>query len=215
MVAVHRPTAVLFDAGGTLILQDPVEMSVRLGSPIDAMAAHRAHYVAMAEFSDRRLQGDALDWDWWLERYFGLLGVAEPHLAGERIDRGYGLWHHPLAGVAEAIEALRRSGIRVAVVSNSDGSVTESLARAGLADLFEFVVDSHEVGVSKPNPLIFEVALERMGLGPSEAWFVGDSVFHDVNGALAASMARAILVDPYGLGPDDVVKVRSVTELVF
>jgi putative hydrolase of the HAD superfamily len=215
MVAVHRPTAVLFDAGGTLILQDPVEMSVRLGSPIDAMAAHRAHYVAMAEFSDRRLQGDALDWDWWLERYFGLLGVAEPHLAGERIDRGYGLWHHPLAGVAEAIEALRRSGIRVAVVSNSDGSVTESLARAGLADLFEFVVDSHEVGVSKPNPLIFEVALERMGLGPSEAWYVGDSVFHDVNGALAASMARAILVDPYGLGPDDVVKVRSVTELVL
>jgi len=214
-VAVQRPTAVLFDAGGTLILQDPVEMSVRLGSPIDPMAAHRAHYVAMAEFSDRRLQGDALDWDWWLERYFGLLGVAEPHLAGERIDRGYGLWHHPLAGVAEAIEALRRNGIRVAVVSNSDGSVTESLARAGLADLFEFVVDSHEVGVSKPNPQIFEVALERMGLGPSEAWYVGDSVFHDVNGALAASMARAILVDPYGLGPDDVVKVRSVTELVF
>jgi putative hydrolase of the HAD superfamily len=169
----------------------------------------------MAEFSDRRLQGDALDWDWWLERYFGLLGVAEPHLAGERIDRGYGLWHHPLAGVAKAIEALRRNGIRVAVVSNSDGSVTESLARAGLADLFEFVIDSHEVGVSKPNPKIFEVALERMGLGPSEAWYVGDSVFHDVNGALAASMARAILVDPYGLGPDDVVKVRSVTELVL
>jgi FMN phosphatase YigB (HAD superfamily) len=54
-----------------------------------------------------------------------------------------------------------------------------------------------------------------MGLGPSEAWYVGDSVFHDVNGALAASMARAILVDPYGLGPDDVVKVRSVTELVL
>jgi len=214
-VAVHRPTAVLFDAGGTLILQDPVEMSARLGSPIDPMAAHRAHYVAMAEFSDRRLQGDALDWDWWLERYFGLLGVAEPHLAGERIDRGYGLWHHPLAGVAEAIEALRRNGIRVAVVSNSDGSVTESLARAGLADLFEFVIDSHEVGVSKPNPQIFGVALERMGLGPSEAWYVGDSVFHDVNGALAASMARAVLVDPYGLGPVDVVKVGSVTELAF
>ena len=214
-MAVHRPTAVLFDAGGTLILQDPVEMSARLGSPIDPMAAHRAHYVAMAEFSDRRLQGDALDWDWWLERYFGLLGVAEPHLAGERIDRGYGLWHHPLAGVAEAIEALRRNGIRVAVVSNSDGSVTESLARAGLADLFEFVIDSHEVGVSKPNPQIFGVALERMGLGPSEAWYVGDSVFHDVNGALAASMARAVLVDPYGLGPVDVVKVGSVTELAF
>ena len=215
MVAGHRPTAVLFDAGGTLILQDPEEMSARLGSPIDAVAAHRAHYVAMAEFSDRRIEGHALDWDWWLERYFDLLGVAEPHLAGQRIDRGYGLWHHPLDGVAGAIAAIRRSGIRVAVVSNSDGSVTESLARAGLADLFEFVIDSHEVGVSKPDPQIFEAALERMGVAPAEAWYVGDSVFHDVNGALAASMAKAVLVDPYALGPEDVVKVRSVTQLAF
>ena len=210
-----RPIAVLFDAGGTLILQDPEEMSARLGRPIDAMAAHRAHYVAMAEFSDRGLQGHALDWDWWLERYFGLLGVADPHLAGERIAHGYGLWNHSLDGVAEAIEAMLRSGIRVAVVSNSDGSVTESLARAGLAHLFEFVIDSHDVGVSKPDPRIFEAALQRMGVDPSQAWYVGDSVFHDVNGALAASMAKAVLVDPYDLAPDHVVKVRSVTELVF
>jgi putative hydrolase of the HAD superfamily len=214
-VATHRPTAVLFDAGGTLILQDPEEMSVRLGSPIDSMAAHRAHYVAMAELSDGRINGQSLDWDWWLERYFDLLGVPEPHLAGKRIARGYGLWSHPLEGVAEAIEAIRRKGIRVAVVSNSDGSVTESLARAGLAHLFEFVIDSHDVGVSKPDPRIFRAALERMEVDPSQAWYVGDSVFHDVNGALAASMAAAVLVDPYALGPDDVVKVRSVTELVF
>jgi HAD superfamily hydrolase (TIGR01509 family) len=214
-VAGHRPTAVLFDAGGTLILQDPDEMSTRLGSPIDARAAHRAHYVAMAEFSDRRIEGQALDWDWWLERYFDLLGVAEPHLAGQRIDRGYGLWHYPLDGVVEAIEAIRRSGIRVAVVSNSDGSVTESLARAGLADLFEFVIDSHDVGVAKPDPQIFEAALERMGVVPADAWYVGDSVFHDVKGALAASMANAVLVDPYALGPEDVVKVRSISQLAF
>lgn len=212
-VAVHRPTAILFDAGGTLILQDPEEMGARLGTSIDALAAHRAHYVAMAEFSDRRIRGDELDWDWWLERYFGLLGVPDPHLAGDRIDRGYGLWNHPLDGVAEAIDDLKRQGIRVAVVSNSDGSVAESLVTAGLAEHFEFIVDSHHVGFSKPDPRIFEAALERLGVDPSEAWYVGDSVFHDVNGALAASMARAVLVDPYGLGPDDVVRVGSVTEL--
>ena len=38
------PAAILFDAGGTLILQDPVEMGQRLGSPIDPLRAHRAHY---------------------------------------------------------------------------------------------------------------------------------------------------------------------------
>lgn len=211
----HRPSAVLFDAGGTLILQDPEEMSVRLGSTVDAVAAHRAHYVAMSEYSDLRLAGHALDWDWWLERYFALLGVPDPHLARERTARGYGLWNHPIEGVGESIRALRRTGVRVAVVSNSDGSVTESLARAGLADLFEFVIDSHDVGVSKPDPRIFEAALERMGVAASDAWYVGDSVFHDVNGALAASMTKAVLVDPYGLGPDDVTRVSSVAELAI
>ncbi len=212
-MVVRRPLAVLFDAGGTLVLQDPEEMSVRLDSRIDARAAHRAHYVAMAEYSDLRLDGQAHDWDWWLERYFALLDVPDPHLAGGRIARGYGLWNLPIDGVGEAVEGLRRKGVRVAVVSNSDGSVTESLSRAGLADLFEFIIDSHVVGVSKPDPRIFEAALERLGVAASDAWYVGDSVFHDVNGALAASLAEAVLVDPYGLARGDLKRVSSVAEL--
>jgi putative hydrolase of the HAD superfamily len=209
----NRPAAILFDAGGTLILQDPVEMGTRLGMLIDPERAHRAHYQAMADYSDLRLAGEDVDWDWWLERYFTLLGVADPHLAGEQTQRGYALWNHPLDGVADAVERLGNEGVRVAVVSNSDGSVRESLGRAGLLDLFEFVIDSHEVGVSKPDPGIFLAALERMGLDPEDAWYIGDSVFHDVNGARAAGLADAILVDPYGLGPSDVTRVGSVAEL--
>jgi putative hydrolase of the HAD superfamily len=209
----NRPAAILFDAGGTLILQDPVEMGPRLGMLIDPERAHRAHYQAMADYSDLRLAGEDVDWDWWLERYFTLLGVADPHLAGEQTQRGYALWNHPLDGVADAVERLGNEGVRVAVVSNSDGSVRESLGRAGLLDLFEFVIDSHEVGVSKPDPGIFLAALERMGLDPEDAWYIGDSVFHDVNGARAAGLADAILVDPYGLGPSDVTRVGSVAEL--
>jgi putative hydrolase of the HAD superfamily len=84
-----------------------------------------------------------------------------------------------------------------------------------LAHLFEFVIDSHEVGVAKPDPQIFRAALDRMGLDPSQAWYVGDSVFHDVLGAQAASMARAVLVDPYQLGPGDLPSVGSVAELAL
>ncbi len=123
MTLDSRPTAILFDAGGTLVLQNPLEMSARLGSPVDAAEAHRAHYTAMAEFSALRVEGHEVDWDWWLERYFSLLGVPEPKGAGDRIERGYGLWNHPIDGVTEAIVDLRRQGVRVAVVSNSDGSV--------------------------------------------------------------------------------------------
>jgi putative hydrolase of the HAD superfamily len=82
-----------------------------------------------------------------------------------------------------------------------------------LAELFEFVIDSHEVGISKPDPEIFNVALERMGVRAADAWYVGDSVFHDIKGAQAARMARAVLVDPYGLGPPAIIRVRSVADL--
>jgi HAD superfamily hydrolase (TIGR01509 family) len=213
MTKIPMPTAILFDAGGTLLLQDTEEMGRRLGVSIDPLRAHRAHYEAMAEYSDLRLAGQDVDWDWWQERYYTILGVDDPHLAGERLERGYGLWNHALEGVGAAVERLRDSGVRVAVVSNSDGSVRGSLGQAGLLDLFEFVIDSHEVGVAKPDPKIFQAALERMSLEPSSAWYVGDSVFHDVNGASAAGLSRALLVDPYGLGPADVSTIGSVAEL--
>jgi putative hydrolase of the HAD superfamily len=87
------------------------------------------------------------------------------------------------------------------------------LAKAGLGDLIELVIDSQEVGFSKPSPEIFRVALERLALEPSQVWHVGDSVFHDINGARSASIAKAVLVDPFELGPADVVRVRSVAEL--
>jgi HAD superfamily hydrolase (TIGR01662 family) len=213
MTLADRPMAILFDAGGTLLLQDTEEMGRLLGVSIDAAQAHRAHYEAMAEYSDRRLAGQEIGWDWWMERYFTILGVVDPHLAGEKTDHGYGLWNHALEGVESAVEHLRDSGVRVAVVSNSDGSVRGSLGKAGLLDLFEFVVDSHDVGVAKPDPRIFQAALERMDVEPSNAWYVGDSVFHDVNGARAAGLAGALLVDPYGLGPAEVSTIGSVAEL--
>lgn len=208
------PQAILFDAGGTLILQNPRELSRRLDVEIDEGSAHRAHYFAMAEYSDLRLQGEDFGWDWWLERYFTLLGVPEPHLAGERVQHGYGLWNHPLEGVEETLSQLRARGVRLAVVSNSDGSVTESLAVAGLAGQFEFIIDSHDVGVSKPDPAIFQAALDRLDLEPSETWYVGDSVFHDLNGAKAAAIARAVLVDPYDLGPRGAHRVVSIAGLI-
>jgi putative hydrolase of the HAD superfamily len=68
--------------------------------------------------------------------------------------------------------------------------------------------------VSKPEPEIFHAALDRMGLTPEGAWYVGDSVFHDVNGARATGLAGAVLVDPYSLGPEEVTRVASIADLL-
>jgi len=210
---VKTPTAILFDAGGTLVLQDPAALERRLGWPVDPDAAFEAHYRAMAEYSERMLAGTATPWAWWVERYLELAGHPEPRTGAGRVDGGFGLWHHPIPGAAETVSGLREAGIRVAVVSNSDGSVAGSLETAGLAHLFEMIVDSALVGVHKPDPAIFHLALEHLGLDGGSVWYVGDSAYHDLGGARAAGLARAMLIDPLGLHRDVADRVHSVADL--
>lgn len=203
---------IFFDAGGTLVLQHHREAGERLGIEIDDEAAFEAHYRAMAEFSAMKLAGHAATWEWWQERYYTLVGHPEPSVAGPTLDNGRGLWSHPIPGVIEAVEQIGRSGVRVAVISNSDGSVEASLHRAGFGELFEAILDSAVVGAAKPDRAIFELACDRLDVEPGECWYVGDSEYHDVAGAQAAGFATAWLVDPLGLG-SAATTIRSVAEL--
>jgi FMN phosphatase YigB (HAD superfamily) len=88
---------------------------------------------------------------------------------------------------------------RLAVVSNFDYTPTAIgiLEAAGVADLFAAVVVSDAVGWRKPAPAIFEVALNRLGLSPTEALFVGDRADIDVLGAQRIGM-HAVWLNPGG-----------------
>ncbi len=207
-----KPEAILFDAGGTLVLQDPAELSRLLDIPVDPRRAFEAHYRAMDAYARLRLAGEERSWDWWQGRFYGDLGLADPDSGAGLTNNGYGIWTAAIEGAVDAVLRLRDQGIRMAVVSNSDGSVRESLVRAGFDGLFEFVVDSHEVGASKPDPAIFIHALERIEVDASRAWYVGDSAFHDVGGAAAVGLA-SVLVDPLGLALHHPLRIASVAEL--
>lgn len=203
---------IFFDAGGTLVLQHHLEAGERLGITIDDAAAFEAHYRAMSEFSHLKAGGSAVTWDWWQERYYQLVGHPEPATAGPALDNGRGLWWYEIPGTAEAIRSIRTRGIRVGVISNSDGSVTESLDRAGLGESFEEIFDSALVGVSKPDRAIFDLACSRADVDPADCWYVGDSEYHDIAGAEAAEFGAAWLVDPLGLGSAS-RRIGSVAEL--
>ena len=123
------------------------------------------------------------------------------------------MWNHPIPGARETVLGLRAGGYRVAVVSNSDGTVAEELDLAGFGGLFETVIDSTTVGISKPDPGIFDLALGELAVSPDRAWYVGDSHYHDIGGARAAGLAGAVLIDPLGLGPPDQRSVRRIAEL--
>jgi len=100
--------------------------------------------------------------------------------------------------VLPAFEALRARGLRLAVISNWDDRLPGLLDALGLGPYLTAVVYSSDVGTEKPDPAIFEVALERLGLEwPEAVLHVGDSLRHDVEGAQAAGM-RAVHLDRDG-----------------
>jgi putative hydrolase of the HAD superfamily len=100
--------------------------------------------------------------------------------------------------------------VPIGIVSNAVGQVEADLAELGIcgvdtpgAATVVCVVDSHVVGVSKPDPGIFRLALEALGLPASpRIAYVGDTVFYDVRAATAAGLSP-LLHDPFGYHRED------------
>jgi putative hydrolase of the HAD superfamily len=111
------------------------------------------------------------------------------------------LWSAVLPGVPAALARLRASGLRLVVVSNSDGTAEMGLVESGLRPLVDAVVDSAIFGAEKPDRRIFEHALALAGLAPHETAHVGDLHAVDVLGAAGAGI-HPVLLDPYGDWPD-------------
>jgi HAD superfamily hydrolase (TIGR01549 family) len=100
-------------------------------------------------------------------------------------------------GVPELLDELRAAGDRVGVVTNgTEAQQRGKLALTGLAGKVDAVVVSDEVGIAKPDPRIFDLALEALGASGaprSEVWMVGDAAHADVVGAQAAGIRTAWL----------------------
>jgi len=123
------------------------------------------------------------------------------------------LWRMVMPGVPEALARMQRQGLTLAVVSNSDGTCAQSLEAAGLLHYLNFVIDSADVGVEKPDPRIFGIALARCGANPRRTLYVGDLYHADVVGARGAGL-HALLLDPYGDWPQmDCERATDLTEV--
>lgn len=95
--------------------------------------------------------------------------------------------------VVPALTSLRRSGAKLAIVSNWDSSLPDLLARLGLAAWFDAIVVSSLEGMEKPAPELFLRAVRRLGGRPSQALHVGDVPELDEAGAQAAGIASVIV----------------------
>jgi HAD superfamily hydrolase (TIGR01549 family) len=125
------------------------------------------------------------------------------------------LWEHVEPDIVPALAALKARGLRLVVVSNANGRLRHLFDRIGLTQWFDYLLDSHEWGFEKPDPRLFQLALEQSRADAPHTVHVGDLYHVDVIGARRAGLRDAVLYDMAGLYDDvDCPRVRSLGALV-
>jgi len=223
---VSTVQAVLLDLGGVFYLPDHdrvLDALARLQLTIEHHRLDHAHYHGVAALEDFR--NDDSIWHAYNRAYARVCGVAPDGvdrataLLLDEFGRG-GLWTRVIPGSVAALRELARLGVGLAVVSNADGTVEAQLRADEICQVgpgpgvsVAAVLDSSVVGVSKPDPAIFQLALDSLGVEPADAIHVGDTPAADVVGARAAGVTP-VLVDPYDLhGGIDCQRVRSLADV--
>src|SRR5581483_6342822 len=183
--------AVLFDAGNTLVHLDYpflADVLAARGHPRPPQAIREAEYAAKAA----------------VDAAFAAAAARAALVAEFRAHhRERCLWRLLDPDAVPTLDALRARGLALGVVSNADGRIEADLARLGVGDRLVTVVDSHVVGGEKPDPAVFRLSLDAMGVSAAAALYVGDLYAIDVVGARRAGL-EAVLLDPLDRYPGDV-----------
>jgi HAD superfamily hydrolase (TIGR01549 family) len=218
--------AVFFDVDFTLIHPGPAfqghgysEACARHGLTVDATLFDAAVAAASVALD---VEGGVYDPEIYVEYtrciIEGMGGTGPGAVAAAR-DL-YAAWsacqHFTLyEEVPEVLRALHADGFTIGLISNSQRPLKTFEEHFALDGLFAVAISSSDHGFMKPHPSIFEEGLRRAGVAAHEAVMVGDSVPHDIEGALSLGM-RGILVARSGLSkaaPPDVPVIHSLREL--
>ena len=190
--------AVFMDALGTVVELEPPwpRLAAALGIAADerVVAAVRAE---MAYYRDHAHEGTDEPALAELRRRCASLLSAELGREVSVEQMMASIRFRAYADAPPALAVLRARGLRLVCVSNWDVSLPQVLERCGLGAAFDVVVTSAGSGARKPDPAIFELALERCDCRPEKVLHVGDSAEEDAAGAEAAGI-RCLLIDRDG-----------------
>jgi epoxide hydrolase-like predicted phosphatase len=189
--------AVIWDLGGVLVrTEDPAprtEAAARLG----LSRAELEHMVFAAEWSDLATLGEISSPELWqnIRRQLKLppeeiISLQQAFWGGDRLDR-------------ELVDYIRtlRPVYRTALLSNAFLDLRSALERWGIVDAFDQLVISSEVGMMKPDPRIFHLALDKLKVAPDEAAFIDDFSLN-IRAAQAAGLHAIRFLDPVQVRAD-------------
>lgn len=211
----------MFDAGNTLLFLDYARLAREVGEAL-RLPLTGPELAAGAPAATRAMESprgpDRERARAYLETLFLRAGVPAARMEEVRavLRRSHAerhLWCRIANDTHAALSRLRSAGLRLGVVSNSDGRVDSALAAAGIREYFDVIVDSAITGVEKPDPAIFRIALEALGVQPDHALYVGDLFDVDVLGARSAGIDAVLFEGDAGPLPPGCIAVSSLGAL--
>jgi HAD superfamily hydrolase (TIGR01549 family) len=223
--------AVTFDYGQTLAELDTAFLAKRVaerGARVSEDSLDRASPVAWNAYDAAKRRGET-GHDAWASFMTSLLtgaGVSYPANPGPDVTSQLvdflwseqprnNLWRRAIAGMSDLCADLAAGGVRLGVVSNSEGRLAQLLDAMDLHRFFPVVADSGVLGFEKPDPRIFEWTAERLDVATKQLIHVGDAWAADVEGALGVG-ARAIWITPTPASrtlPDGVVACTTAADV--
>jgi FMN phosphatase YigB (HAD superfamily) len=163
--------------------------------------------------------GESGGWTEISRRQLAMLGVSGPLDDYVRaIHERFAAEYKPVTlippEVPETLAALRRRGYVTGLVSNRDEPLGPAAESYGLGGLFDFTLSAGEAQAWKPDPAIFQRAVQLAGVPAGSAAYVGDNYYADIIGSQGAGLTP-ILYDPTDLFPEAECRViRSIAELL-
>jgi HAD superfamily hydrolase (TIGR01549 family) len=235
LVLKNGSRAVLFDLDGTLRFHRPsfndayLEFASQLGVPDGTerreIAMRWLHYYwaqspeLLVDLEDCAGDEDRF-WTNHARLYLLCLGCDEKQAANlapslfQRMRDSYKPDDFLVEGVPQTLQTLKESGFRLAVVSNRTKAYDDELDNHRIRTFFEFALAAGALNSWKPDPAIFQHALELLGLQAHEAVYVGDNYYADVIGAENAGL-KPVLLDPENIFPEaDCPVIRDLGELL-
>ena len=155
------------------------------------------------EFHDVWIEGRPVRETGPMAPYLASLGVEEPAMQQFlelRREWTRGILAAPRHGVVDMLAELRRRRIRAGLITVCSEDVVDVWDETPFADLFDAVVFSCSCGLRKPDARIYRLALDQLGVEPSEALFVGDGANDELAGAERVGM-RSVLIHRPGEEP--------------
>ena len=224
---------VFFDAGGTLL--DPHPSFPELfaltcqteGYPIsvqqitevqERLAPHMTELVSEADLPHAPSlseEASRMFWSFTYRRFLGELGIEDEDLIGKLLARFSSFESYRLYDdVKPALDAIGTAGYRIGLISNFDSWLEKMLIEMEVGHVFHPSVISGLVGVEKPDPQIYRIAVERSGVEADRCVHVGDSPTTDMAPAAAVGITP-IMIDRVGRYPEArYARIRGLEELL-